>query len=222
MWLCVLETCDSRCRRRCPSLGCVRVRRTTIVPGPKLDAHVRASKKLINLGVRCVRYDLMPNDSQLGGRLRPFLVAEHARKAESDLRNRLLGLGYTVNGNTTVWSVYVIELDDQDSATGKSSGGFVYVGQTSLTVEERVRQHFLGPEYKPNYTKYSRICHKRFRQLRMDLLPTWARCSFFTKCDALRAEGRLRLHFEKQGYRVEGGTELLGDKPHAECGSLRR
>jgi len=190
----------------------------------ELDARIKSDKKWIAKGVRRVRYDLMPEDREPGGRLTPFLMpcnAAAARKAVTQLRDELQATGYTVNGITAVWRLYVIELRRRPSAKGDASKPYVYVGQTSMPVEERARQHRRGPEYSPGYDKYSRICHKTYKQLRLDLLPRWARQTFYSRCQALRAEGKLRLHFEREGYRVEGGTELLGDKPH-ECGHLRR
>jgi hypothetical protein len=166
----------------------------------------------------------MPEDREPGGRFTPFLMpcnAAAARKAVTQLRDELEATGYTVNGITTVWRLYVIALRRRPSAKGDASNPYVYVGQPTFAVEERARQHRLGPASSPGYDKYSRICHKNYKQLRLDLLPRWASQTFYSRCEALRAEGKLRLHFEREGYRVEGGTELLGDKPH-ECGRLRR
>jgi hypothetical protein len=222
-WLCVLESADSRYPRRCPDLENLRVKRTRIPPGPELDARVGSDAKWRALGIRRVRYDLMPKDREPGGLLMPFVIPEQrsaAIRAERALSDHLSSLGYTVNGNTKIWRVYVVELELPPKPSPEHNRGYVYVGQTSIEVEERARQHRLGPAYRPNYNAYSGICHKYFKQLRLDLLPEWARTKFFSRCDALRAEGRLRLHFEEKGFRVEGGTELLGDKPH-ECGSLR-
>jgi len=222
-WLCVLEADNPKADRRHPAFGHVYVKRTLTAPGPSLEARVKTDAKWIRQRICKVRYDLMPSEHEPGGLLRPFLVPQQgcvARKAEKDLKDRLSGLGYTVNGNTKVWHVYVIELELPPKPRPEHSRGYVYVGQTSIEVEERARQHRLGPAYCASYTGYSRICHKYFKQLRLDLLPDWAQATFFSRCDALRAEGRLRLHLEKKGFRVEGGTELLGDMPH-ECGSLR-
>jgi hypothetical protein len=223
-WLCVLELLDRGAARRCPKLQHVEVTRTLTPPGVELDARIKSDKKWIAKGVRRVRYDLMPQDHEPGGRLTPFLMpcdATAARKAVTRLRDALQATGYTVNRNNTVWRLYVIELRCRPSAKGDTSKPYVYVGQTSIQVEERARQHRLGPDYSPNYSKYSRICHKHYRQLRLELLPGWALQTFYSRCEALRAEGKLRLHFEGEGYRVEGGTDLLGDKPH-ECGRLHR
>ncbi|MDA0677464.1 MAG: hypothetical protein O2788_05600 [Chloroflexi bacterium] len=223
-WLCVLELLDRGAARRCPHLPHVEVTRTLTPPGVELDARIKSDKKWMAKGVRRVRYDLMPEDREPGGRLTPFLMpcnATAARKAVTRLRDELQAKGYTVNGNTTVWRLYVIELRPRGSATGDTIQPYVYVGQTSIPLEVRARQHRLGPAFSPGYDKYSRICHKHYKQLRLELLPRWARQTFYSRCYALRAEGKLRLHFESEGYRVEGGNDLLGNKPH-ECGKLRR
>lgn len=222
-YLCVLEVDRPRVDRRHPALEHICVKRTLTPPGAALDARVGVVTAWIRQGIRRVRYDLMPKANEPGSLLRPFDIPQQtcaANEAVKALRDRLSGLGYTVNGDTTVWHVYVIELNHPPGPRSECLQGYVYVGQTSIGVENRARQHRLGPAYRPKYRAYSRICHKYFKQLRLDLLPDWARTTFFSRCDALRAEGRLRLHFEEKGFRVEGGTELLGDKPH-ECGSLR-
>ncbi len=200
------------------------VRRTRTPPGDELDHRIQSDKKLIAKNVHRVRYDLMPKDHEPGGRLAPFLCPEQAalaRGADKRLRDYLQAEGYTVNGNTRVWHVYAIELHPRTAKAGKAGRPYVYVGATSLSVDERARQHRLGPDLRAGYKNYSKACHKHYKQLRLDLLPAWARRTFFSRCAALRAEGELRLHFEREGYRVEGGKDLFGDKPHG-CGQLRR
>lgn len=223
-WLCALEIDKPYSQRRSPLREHIFVTRTLTKPGPDLDARVRTDKKWMAKAIRIVRYDLMPADCEPGGIDMPFTMPGQKKvaiKAEQDLRARLSDLGYTVNGNSTVWRLYVIELVRDRAERTKASCGYVYVGQTSIPIAERAQQHKLGPAYAPGYTKFSRICHKHFGHLRLDLLPQWGRETFFSRCDALQAEGRLRLHFEKAGYKVEGGTELFGNKRH-ECGQLRR
>lgn len=222
-WLCVFEVDKPAADRRHATLEHVHVAKTLTPPGPELDDRVRTDRKWRKRRFRKVLYELMPRDDEKGGRRMPFIMPGEKRaatKATKALRDRLSGLGYTVNGDSTVWRLYVIELVQERVPTSQSSRGYVYVGQTSLPVAERAKQHRLGPAYADRYTKFSRVCHRYFKQLRLDLLPRWACKTFFSRCAALQAEGRLRLHFERAGYKVEGGTELLGKKRH-ECGPLR-
>lgn len=169
-----------------------------------------------------VRYDMMPNETRPGGALRPFVVPRQlqaARAEEKAVREKLSAKGYTVNGDMRIWRLYVVELEYTPPAKGKPKNGRVYVGQTQLTVEERVEQHRLGPNYQPGYKKFSSHCHRLFKKLRQDLRPGWACKNCYSECEALRAEGRLHLHFKAKNYQVHGGTELLTGKPH-KCGSL--
>jgi len=221
-WLCVLELADETGPRRHASLERVWVQKVRTRPGPELDKQITRSKRWRKKGVSRVRYDLMPRDTQPGGLRNPFIVPLHAaaaRAAEKQLRDDLSAEGYTVNGRMQVWRLYVIELEYTPPAKGARKVGRVYVGQTKKPVEERVEQHRLGPSYQPGYKKYSRPCYRRFKGLRQSLLPDWARRDFYSECAALRAEGCLRLHFQRLDYQVDGGKDLLTGKPHR-CGSI--
>jgi hypothetical protein len=115
----------------------------------------------------------------------------------------------------TTWHVYVIESAPPKKLDAKSSPkGYLYVGQTSIAVEERARQHALGPHYpwkgKP---KHSKPCHRRFKALRLDMLPAAFSGPFYSKELALCAESGLRLYFEALNYVVIGGQERYSGKP---------
>jgi len=215
IWLSVLEADDSAGPRRKPLLPNLIVRKTAIRPGPDLDqwaARHAHAEHLVK-----VRYDLMPQDHQRGGLLRPYRHPDEknqAAKAMAALRERLHCEGYTVNGDCTLWSLYVIELSDGHLARKEEDfRGYLYVGQTSIPVDERARQHQLGKRYpwkgKP---KHSPTCHKYFKSLNLALIPKRFRGPYFCPESALRAESAMRLHFEARGYRVEGGTERYPTK----------
>jgi hypothetical protein len=221
-WLCVLELDQAAGPRRRHNWARLLVKRTRTQPGADLDKQIATNTRWHNKGVVRVRYDLMPKDTQPGGTLRPFKVprqAADASDAEKHLRQKLSAQGYTVNGDMTIWRLYVVELEYTPPAKGKPKVGRVYVGQTKLEVVERVKQHKLGPNFKPGYKQYNKQCHRLFKRLRQDLRPAWASKDFYSECDALRAEGRMRLYLEARNYHVDGGTELLNGKPH-KCGSL--
>jgi hypothetical protein len=216
-WLCVFELDDSAGPRRVPGKPHVRVEQKAIKPGPELEAWLEKAKASKRPELVRVRYDLMPKDQQHGGRLRPYKYPHENSllvKALQDLREKLRCHGFTVDGVTDMYSLYVIELDDTHIAK-KPEGyrGYVYVGQTELSPVERARQHELGPKYpwkkKPNH---SRPAHHHFRRLALELLPPKFRKKLLCRSSALRAERDLRLYFESKGYEVEGGKDLLKTK----------
>lgn len=211
-WVCVIEIADDRGPRKPGDKPRIRVAQTTMQPGPELDGWLQKSRRLRKYEATRVRYDLMLPDDEQGGRDRPFRVPEEAAQVKAALkalRERLSGEGYTVNGETTTWRLYVVELLPPTRPDPKVRPmGYLYVGQTSIEVEKRALQHELGPEYpwtgKP---KYSRPCHRRFKALRMDLLPAEYSGPLYSRESALRAESNLRLHFEDRNYTVIGGQE---------------
>jgi hypothetical protein len=104
------------------------------------------------------------------------------------------------------YSVYVIELDPEvltcarfrkanpDWQDGKPC---VYVGSTSLTPEERFRQHLAG--YKAN--RYARAYGFR---LRPRLYQAWQH--YETRKEAEKAEEQRALSLRKRGYAVWYGV----------------
>ena len=160
----------------------------------------------------------MPPADEPGGRDRPFRAPQEAAKiraALKKLREKLSGEGYTVNGDMTTWRVYVIEMHPPKKGAPKNPPqGYLYVGQTSIAVEERARQHELGPAYpwkgKP---KHSKACHRRFKGLRVDMLPAAYAGPVYSKEMALCKESNLRLYFEALNYAVIGGQERYPKKP---------
>lgn len=218
-WLSVIETGDDPGPRRAPDKPRIRVAQTITKPGPELDALLSTSRAFKKHGATRVRYDLMLSDDEPGGRDRPFLIPQEAAKVRAalrTLRERLSGDGYTVNGDMTTWRVYVIELHPltRKSARKNPPQGYLYVGQTSIAVEERARQHELGPAYpwkgKP---KHSKACHRRFKTLRLDMLPAAYSGPVYSKEMALCRESNLRLYFEALNYAVIGAQERYPKKP---------
>jgi hypothetical protein len=216
-WLYVFELDDSAGERRVPGKPSVKVQQKAIKPGEDLDAWLVKSKASKRPEFVRVRDDLMPKDQQHGGRLKPYKYPrdkELLDKALTALREKLRCQGFTVDGVTDMYSLYVIELDDSHIVK-KPEGyrGYVYVGQTELSPVERARQHELGPKYpwrkKPNH---SRPAHNHFRKLALELLPPKFRKKLLCRSAALRAERDLRLYFEGKGYKVEGGKDLLKTK----------
>ena len=206
-WLCVFETDGPR---RSPEKPRVLVARKVIRPGPELDKFINTSKKLRKSRAKSVLYELMPDVHELGGRDNPFIMPidqAKFKKAEESLCQRLKAEGYTVGDDQTVWRLYAIETKSPTKPR-KPYRGHLYVGQTSIAVEDRIEQHRLGPAYpwkgKP---KHSLDCHKNFLGPRFDLIPDQFKQPYFTREAALLAEADLRLYFEGLGYKVKGGKE---------------
>ena len=123
-----------------------------------------------------------------------------ARQVRDDLKRQLRTKGYTVNRNTTAYRTYVIDLYNPDiNDAGK---GYVYVGQTSKTPEERLHEHLTGARSRKGHNLASRTVSKYGRQLNYDLM---TQRIYLTQQQALKAERRLAERLRQQGYIVEGG-----------------
>lgn len=165
-------------------------------PHIRFDA-IRASKRrraaVRNFGVR-VRDDLTP----------PLISEseESARETASRLIKKLKRRGYAVNGYTTVWHVYVIELKDTVGPRRDPRFPWVYVGETSIGVEERYRQHVEGARNRRGRL-FSPVVMKHHLRLRPDLYE--AAPVLFSAHDAKKAERDLAERLASIGYSVKGG-----------------
>jgi len=213
VWLCVLKTCDLVGPRRHPERPRVVVKSLPTRPGLDLDRWVKTSRRAKRMRVVNVVYEAMPAAGQPGGRDQPFLSPSQRdtiKAAEKRLRQRLRCDGYTVNGDLSVWHLYVIELSPpSEGVSSLSVVGHLYVGQTSQLLEDRIRQHREGHRTVRGQRLHSQTCHRRFVRPRFDLVPEEFTQTFFCQEDALMAEADLRIALESAGYVVEGGTEQL-------------
>ena len=217
VWVCVLKMSDLTGPRRRADRPRVVVKALPKRPGLELDEWVKTSRRAKRMRVVNVVYEAMPRPSELGGRDCPFI--KPTQKTEMDaamklLRQQLRCEGYTVNGDMTVWHLYIIELMPLPGDLGKPSG-CLYVGQTSQPLEDRIRQHREGHHNPKGQRLHSLACHKRFLRPRMDLLPTEFSQTLYCQEDALTAEADLRLALEADGFTVEGGTEKLSARRRA-------
>ena len=132
---------------------------------------------------------------------------ESAKKRQAEVRERLMAQGYTVNGDLSLWSVYVIELDTAHftPAQRKKHSTFFYVGMTSKKVDARLAEHKEGARSEKG-PRFGRSAHKYFSHYRPDLSPKHL---YFSREQALRAESKKRLQLEARGNKVDGGTERL-------------
>ena len=140
---------------------------------------------------------------------RRYPSLQRAKTAERRLIERLLRQGFIVNRRTPHRRVYVVELDSTHlTDPGK---GFLYVGETSRTPDERLQQH-LNSEPSRNGRNISSRWVKRYgKRLRPDLAPT----GFYLAVEESEAaEARCRLDLEQQGYTVKGAHTAHDDQPH--------
>ena len=123
-----------------------------------------------------------------------------AKQQRDELKRQLRTKGYTVNRNTTAYRTYVINLDNPDlKEPGK---GYVYVGQTSKTPEQRLQEHLTGARSGKGHNLASRKVFKYGTDLNYDLM---TQRIYLTQKQALKAERRLAERLRQQGYTVEGG-----------------
>lgn len=194
-WIEVVEMLDterSNIRRRHRSIPRLFVGITIVEPGSDLERrwNRKRSKNPGQYGE--IRYDLMSPKSTID-------------KAKADRRyrdtvQRLMARGFTVNGDTTTWHIYVIELDNSHRP---NCPGYFYVGQTTKPVVERIEQHRQGVR-RGSGILYSREAHRYFRAWRPDIGP---KGPFFSEEAALQAESLTRVMLENRGYTVTGGSE---------------
>ena len=126
----------------------------------------------------------------------PSLATVLRRDTVMSLKSR----GFTVNLDTYIWRVYVIELDS--SAVKEPGLGVLYVGQTVRTPEERFKQHITKARSSKSRPLHSSAVAKYGMRLRMDLAP---RKPFFDQESAKRAEAEWAEQLRAQGYVVKGG-----------------
>lgn len=129
----------------------------------------------------------------------PFVLHDEAAAERNAAVACLKEEGFTVNRNSGVWTVYVVELDPKGA---KNPGrGFVYVGQTSKTPEARFLEHVKGKRNKRG-PLFSPVVRKWGVRLRMDLAPD---TRYFDRASAEAAEKRWCEKLKSEGYRAVGG-----------------
>lgn len=220
VWLCVFKLRKVTHLMRRPDRPRVQVRCVAVQPGLPLDRWVKRSRRAKRREIVDVLYELMPRRGEPGGRDSPFRLPQHRdakAAATKKLRQQLRCDGYTVNDDMTVWHLYAIELKaaDKKVTAKKSTQVALYVGQTSRGVEERIRQHREGHMSGKGQRLHSSLCHRYFHRPRLDLVPEELQQTLYCQEDALMAEADLRIHLERSGYRVFGGTERLDERRQA-------
>jgi hypothetical protein len=122
--------------------------------------------------------------------------------ADAELKAKIKELkadGFTVNRDTKVWKVYVVELDA--TAVSDPGEGFVYVGETSKDPEERLQIHLSRGQNKKGPI-YSRHVARHGVRLLPELAPDEI---YFSAQAAKKAEAAHAEYLRGLGYKVRGG-----------------
>lgn len=126
-----------------------------------------------------------------------FHYKKQAVRQMKKLCNRLRNQGYEVNPWEPVYSLYVIELKRPEGHQGELPP--IYVGQTSIPVEDRLAQHVAGGRLASGKVTGKAV------KLRPDLVPE---VQLFSRKNAESAETRLGKSLQDQGYKVYGPQNL--------------
>jgi hypothetical protein len=142
-----------------------------------------------------------------------FSYAKSAKSALKREKNRLARLGYALNGISTIWHTYVVDLDPTGmTEVGK---GYVYVGQTSHTPEERYSIHKAPRPEAPAKDLRSKVVAKRGLGLNYELMKKLSTSGpVYTREDALTLEKKWAKKLHNMGYRVEAGDATPNRKPN--------
>lgn len=147
--------------------------------------------------VKKLRNDLVPN-------YRPTNKRDVAENRLEELKTDLARRGYGVNGDTTVWVVYVLDVDPDTEPVmierGKK-GKVVYVGQTSTSREKRAEQHRGTILSKSGKYIGSPKLKGRNPVLNTRLSP---KKTFYTEADSIAFETATNNRLKVMGYRVLG------------------
>jgi len=115
----------------------------------------------------------------------------------------LRDLGYAVNRDANVFSVYVIDSDTENKTTILNVGRkkrAVYVGQSSITPEQRYDKLKHAEKFKRNLS--SGVVDERGKGINESHSP---KKKVFTEKAALNLEADISFKLHNQGYRVFGG-----------------
>lgn len=133
-----------------------------------------------------------------------FENSQPAKSALKREKKRLARLGYALNGISTAWHTYVVDLDPTGMTdVGK---GLVYVGQTSHTPEERYAIHKAPKPESPARDLRSKVVAKRGLGLNYELMTKLSPSGpVYTRQDALTLEKKWAKKLHNMGYRVKAG-----------------
>lgn len=138
----------------------------------------------------------------------PFGRRVDAVKQRRKISSVLSGLGFTINGDTSVRGVYVIELDQSHAPI--PSQPWVYVGETSKLFKTRFEEHKAGKRTKSGRGRlFSKVVKDYGIRLREDLYPPLP--NRYYSLSASEAAERFWINqLKSRGFQVEGGHEDRG------------
>lgn len=137
--------------------------------------------------------------------LGPFRARVDAVKQKRKMSSTLSGLGFTINGDTSVRGVYVIELDQTHAPV--PSQPWVYVGETSKAFEVRFQEHKAGKRNRADRGRlFVKVVREHGMRLREDLYPPPPN-HYYSQAASQAAERFWIEHLEAKGFQVEGGHE---------------
>lgn len=141
--------------------------------------------------VRSVRHDLCPTG---------MYGYDEAVSVKDALVDSLRRRGFTVNRRTLAYRTYVVNLEEPE---GREVGkGYVYVGQTSRSPQDRLTQHLTGARSKKGHNLASRVVQRCGKSLNCELSPPTI---YLTEAEAKAAEQLLAEELRLRGFVVEGG-----------------
>jgi hypothetical protein len=143
-----------------------------------------------------------------GVRLRSDLTRNYGPTTETEAKrqkrkvsNKLMRRGFTVNGDTRIWRLYVIELDDGVGPREHPTFPWVYVGESTLSPEQRFEQHRKRARNNKG-PLFSRVVADHGRRLRPDLYEHEP--PLYTREEAKIAEAVLGDRLARAGYSIKG------------------
>lgn len=195
-WLLVVELSDEAGIRRAPDKPIVEVIVTVEHPEERYRRLREDPEDRVGRFGVARRPDLEPSE--------PLPGLNAAREARRSLKRRLRHEGYTVGDDQQLWHVYVIRLADEADPHRNADMPVVYVGQTSLTPEERFRQHKEDARSKRGH----RLASNPVLLHGIELMPELydSRNPLNSRESSEEAERTLAEDLRAQGYTVLGGT----------------
>lgn len=192
----VVELSDEVGMRRDPKLPIVRIEITDRNPDTRF-AEIKRSTRLRNSEIHnyglTVRDDLAP--------LGTWSTRREAKQAKVALAEELKRRGFTVMGFNRTWRLYVIELSDNVGEREHPQYPWVYVGQTSNSIEHRYKQHITGARNK-NGRLFNKDVLGHAIGLRPDLYSDES--ELHSEKDSEDAERALACRLRSIGYSVKG------------------
>lgn len=158
----------------------------------RITASSKRHRAIREHGVR-LRLDLTRNYG-------PTTEAE-AKRQKLKITNKMMRKGFTVNGDMSIWCLYVIELDDDVGPRDNPDFPWVYVGETILSPEARFVQHMTRARNNKG-PLFSRVVGDHGLHLRPDLYEHEP--PLYTKEDAKIAEALLGERLARTGYSIKG------------------